>query len=1127
MYHLPDSSSKHATPCRHRISGCAIKPASFSLTTHSIAAVGVILTAIFVLSFNVGAQAPVSVIRGIITDSTGSPIPDTKITVKETHTGWVRATVSHSEGEYQIADLPPGDYEIAVTATTFATSLQIQTLQVGDDKTLNFVLRPGQVQERIEVKDASSGLNLTNAQIGSDVSREQVDNLPLNGRNFLELARLQPGVSVVSVPNPGGGGNTYEHVLLPGAKYSQTRVSVDGATTNERLLGGTLINFSQETVQEFQIATFSLDPATSTTAAGAVNIVSKRGGNDIHGTAFFFFRDHNLAAYPGLHRNPENPDPFFARRQSGFSIGGPFKRNQLFWFANYEHNNQDGVFEVDNNHPIFNKLNVIYPSPLNFNLFNLRLDAAMKARNTAFLRLSLDRNNNAAPPAAGVFMPSNWQVSESAGTQLASGITSVIGLDLINDLRFSFTQLNGSLEPMSVKLCRDPTPCIGLAGPEIHVFDAPTFVIGNQQNAPFSRFPRTYQLADNLTWQYGAHQFRFGSEWEHLFLKASVDIADPAVITLWGPTNLPPFPSLYNALPSSLRGTDAPPPTLSDILQLPLRSFTIGIGNPSLPGPFNFDKASHENELRFYFQDAWRLRSTLTFTYGLAYSYGSPLFNSDLPRPAYLAPLLGGNLRPPHPPTVDLDPAVGLVWGLGKNQRTVIRAGGGIYHDYVNFYPKLQERATLGPSGNGRFAVNGSVAGLSFLSVPTAFSGADLLQQLPTISSHLSSKLGDGTDLSVREINVFKQGSYIFEPSQTTPYSIQVNAGFQKEFASNWLLSTDYVMRRYLNGGGIQLSQPQNQFDLNAFNRPKVTGVDPNTGVVSFVRDPVIPLCTPAQAAALDPKDQCSTGPINFVDSGENSRYQALQLRLEKRFTSHFQFQLSYALAKNTGFVAVTQYGDSLANYGNIGTPRHMLTASAVVEPPKWRGSSRLLRGLLNDWTVAFISETDSAPPLDTLLVGLDLDGDGISNTLLPGVTRHNTFGGGLSAAGLRALVAQYNAFVSANTRYITSPDGSVAVIFPRTPFNQIISPITLPSHFSSGDSFITQDLRVARKIMIQERISISLMGEVFNLFNFANLTGYSNILNAVNYGQPSARAGQVFGSGGPRAFQVAAKVEF
>src|SRR5580700_10084808 len=131
MHHLPDSSTKRATPRRHRISSCAKKPPNFSLITHPIATAGIILTAIVVLSLNVRAQAPVSVIRGIITDSSGSPISDTTITVKEIHTGWVRATVSHSEGAYQIADLPPGDYEITVAATTFATSMQIQTLQVG------------------------------------------------------------------------------------------------------------------------------------------------------------------------------------------------------------------------------------------------------------------------------------------------------------------------------------------------------------------------------------------------------------------------------------------------------------------------------------------------------------------------------------------------------------------------------------------------------------------------------------------------------------------------------------------------------------------------------------------------------------------------------------------------------------------------------------------------------------------------------------------------------------------------------------------------------------------------------------------------------------------------------------
>src|SRR5207237_1848737 len=119
----------------------------------------------------------------------------------------------------------------------------------------------------------------------------------------------------------------------------------------------------------------------------------------------------------------------------------------------------------------------------------------------------------------------------------------------VNDLRFSYTRLNGSLRPMTATECLNPVPCIGVGGAEIHVFDAPSFVIGNQVNAPFTRFPRTYQLAERLTWQHHSHQLRFGGEWEHLVLTGSVDVADPAVVTLWGPTNLQQFPSLYSALP--------------------------------------------------------------------------------------------------------------------------------------------------------------------------------------------------------------------------------------------------------------------------------------------------------------------------------------------------------------------------------------------------------------------------------------------------------------------------------------------------------------------------------------------------------------------------------------------------
>ena len=148
-----------------------------------------------------------------------------------------------------------------------------------------------------------------------------------------------------------------------------------------------------------------------TTGSGAVNIVTRRGGNDFHGSTFFYFRDHNLAAYPGLGRDPSNPAPFFARRQSGFSLGGPLKKDGLFWFTNFEHHNQDGVFAVANNHPIFSKFDLVYPSPLNFNLFNLRVDARLTDRHSGFLRFSHDRNDYIAPNSTTLCPPTGYRVT--------------------------------------------------------------------------------------------------------------------------------------------------------------------------------------------------------------------------------------------------------------------------------------------------------------------------------------------------------------------------------------------------------------------------------------------------------------------------------------------------------------------------------------------------------------------------------------------------------------------------------------------------------------------------------------------------------------------------------------------
>src|SRR4029077_4028418 len=278
-----------------------------------------IVLALFVLLQNtLLAQAPEGTIRGVIRDVTGAVVTKTTLRVRQPRFGDGRVVGANVDGQYYITNLEPGDYEIEAFAPGFNTEVQNVRLLVGDQLTVNFLLHPGSLHERVLVSGQTSGINTSEFAVNGSVSQVQIQNLPLNGRNFLELARLEPGVSVVSVANPGTFANNYSRVSMAGAQYLLTQVSVDGVTVDDRMNGGTSQNFSQETVQEFQVDRFSSDPASAMGGAGAINIVTRHGTNNLHGAAFFFYRDHNLAAYPGLHRDLKHPDPYFARKQSGF-----------------------------------------------------------------------------------------------------------------------------------------------------------------------------------------------------------------------------------------------------------------------------------------------------------------------------------------------------------------------------------------------------------------------------------------------------------------------------------------------------------------------------------------------------------------------------------------------------------------------------------------------------------------------------------------------------------------------------------------------------------------------------------------------------------------------------------------
>ena len=236
----------------------------------------------------------------------------------------------------------------------------------------------GDVTDSVTVEAATPQIRFDSASVSGSITRDQIEGLPLNGRSFLELGKLEPGVQQPAAANRN---RTIVPVLgAPAANVGGPRFTVDGGSVTAVGLGGSQMGFSQEVVQEFQVSTVNFDLAAGMTDAGSINVVTRGGGNEPQGTIFYFFRDHNLAAYPALNRDPNNPDPFFQRQQFGFAAGGPIRRDRVFYFGNWERNDQRAVAGTTLLAPDFAHLSRITSSPLVGDLFSARLDAKINER---------------------------------------------------------------------------------------------------------------------------------------------------------------------------------------------------------------------------------------------------------------------------------------------------------------------------------------------------------------------------------------------------------------------------------------------------------------------------------------------------------------------------------------------------------------------------------------------------------------------------------------------------------------------------------------------------------------------------------------------------------------------------
>ncbi|MCU0246438.1 MAG: carboxypeptidase regulatory-like domain-containing protein, partial [Bryobacter sp.] len=297
------------------------------------------------------AQAPIGVIAGTVTDDSGAVVVGASITVTNKATGLKREIVSNSEGQYNAAALFAGEYEVRVEMKGFRQVVRDAAVVTGSTTTVDITLPVGATTEVVNVDAASAQISYDSHKIDGVIKRDQIENLPLNGRSFLQLAFLEPGVGVGT--QSLAQYNAQFSVSVLGGSSGQTAITVDGGNIRNSINGGTGQNLSQEVVEEFQISSANFDLSTGIAASGAVNVVSRSGGNQYHGSAYFFFRDHNMSAYPALRRNDFNPDPFFARRQYGFWASGPIKKDKLFFFFNLENNNQDAVVTVQPNSPYF------------------------------------------------------------------------------------------------------------------------------------------------------------------------------------------------------------------------------------------------------------------------------------------------------------------------------------------------------------------------------------------------------------------------------------------------------------------------------------------------------------------------------------------------------------------------------------------------------------------------------------------------------------------------------------------------------------------------------------------------------------------------------------------------------
>jgi outer membrane receptor protein involved in Fe transport len=865
--------------------------------------------------------AGLSAVSGTILDSSGSPVPQADVTVSNPDLGLTRKLSTNDSGYFLAASLPPGPgYQVLISKSGFASyEAKGLLLQVGQNVALNVALSVAQVNETVTVEDVTPIVESTKTGVSQVVDSSQILNLPINGRRVDSFVLLSPGVTA---------DGTFGAVTFRGMPAGNAFLQ-DGNDTTQQFYnenaGRTRIssNISQDSVQEFQVLSSGYSAEFGRAVGGVINTVTKSGTNGVHGTGYWFFRNQDFNArdrYAAI--NPQE-----SRHQAGGSIGGPIKKDKLFYFGNFETTRRDFPLISSILNPQFFNASGAFIGTCGAPATPAQCEAAVNyfrrffgtvprtvSQNTGFAKLDWRPTDRQSISASFNIM--NWESPngiQTAATLTNAGAignnglstvktrwarlahTAVVSPTIVNEFRFGyfkdrlFDDANYDLAPPGVRSAVTVQGQVNLGVPNYLPRVQPT--------------EDRYQFADNLSWTKGRHLFKFGFDIAH-----TRDVED----------------ALFNGVGSFNYGTITA--FAQDVLNLDggkrWQSYSQAFG------PFQTD--IFVRDFNFYAQDQWRITNKVTLNYGLRYElaqFAQPsVFNPDYPQTASI-----------NEPNRNFAPRVGIAWSL--DSKTVVRAGYGIF--YARF-----------PSA--------TIARLHQLN--------GVVQRALTLQGNIPADLAVGPVFPNRLAGLDRTpppGTVTVafaDPNLVTPYTQQGDLSIEREITSNMGITVSYLWNRALKN--------MTRRDLN---------IGPATGsftyrILDAAGAQVDTYTTPTYQVAnrVDPR----YSRVVLIDNGGRNWYDGLAIQFRRRASKWMEGTLAYTWShardlsqgnatNNTFFTdgpATIFNGDYNAEKAtSVLDQRHRTVITAIVTPPRRDFGNRFANQLMNGWQLSVLGTFASA----------------------------------------------------------------------------------------------------------------------------------------------------------------------